>query len=97
MDLMGELLTNLGRGLIRRRVQMEVIHRHRCSRQPHPQCFPERSGGVNDYDMNSEAPFQWSVDQPRTDVCVVAAIDNTQDLAGIEVNDGAHQCPTSLA
>ncbi|WP_245934432.1 hypothetical protein [Arthrobacter psychrolactophilus] len=40
--------------------------------------------------MHSEAPTQWALDQPRTNTGVVAAIDNAQDLTGIEVNDGCH-------
>lgn len=69
---------------------MEMIHRHRGSRQPHPQRFPERCRGINCDNVNFQAPFQRALDQPRTNTGVVTAVDNAEDLSGIEVNYARH-------
>ncbi len=41
-------------------------------------------------------PFQGSLNQPRTDARMIAAVYHAKDLTGIEVKDGAHPGLESL-
>ena len=87
---MRKLLADLRQGLMRELDQVEMINRDSCAGQQHPQCFPERCRGINCYGLNTEPPIQEPFDQPRPDSGVVPAVNNTKDLARIEVNDRRH-------
>lgn len=66
---------------------MEVINGQSGALKPHPQGFPERGRRIDRDDLHAEAPGQVPGEEPVSDALVVPAVDRTQDLPGVEVNN----------
>jgi hypothetical protein len=88
LDLLGQVLPGLGHGLVAEVDEVEVINGDGSARKPHPQRFPERRRGVDRDDVDAEPPLKWSGEEPVSDAFVVPAVNDAQDLAGVEVHDG---------
>lgn len=90
LDLLGEILPGLGHGLVGRWDQVEMINSDSGSGKPHPQGLPERRGGIDRDHLHSQAPLKGPGEQPVPDTLVVAAVDHTKELTGVQIHDGSH-------
>jgi hypothetical protein len=90
LALLREVLPGLGHRLVRQRDHVKVIDSNSGAVKPHPQRFPERRGTVDRDDLHRQPSFQRAGEQPVPDTPVVAAVNDAQDLTGVQVNDGCH-------
>lgn len=90
LNLLGQVLPGLGHGLVAKGDEEEMINRDRGAWKAHPQGLPERGRRVDRDDLHSGAPSQRAGEEPVSDALVVPAIDDTQYLPGVQVNDGCH-------
>ena len=90
LDLLGEVLPGLSHGLVGQRDQVEMIDCDGGAWKPNPQGFSERRRRVDRDDLHAQAPLKRAGEEPVPDAPVVPAVDDTQDLPGVQVHDGGH-------
>ncbi|WP_346010076.1 hypothetical protein [Arthrobacter sp. Alg241-R88] len=55
--------------------------------QPHAQCLADRRRGVDGNDLHAQAPLKQTGERPVTDTLTVAAVNDPQDLSGVQIDE----------
>ncbi|MCU1566819.1 MAG: hypothetical protein JWQ56_1756 [Pseudarthrobacter sp.] len=90
MDLLGEPLPDLGEHVVAELDQVKRVDRDRGAWKPHPQGLAERRRGVDGDDLHTQAPLKRPGEEPVSDAFTVAAVHDSQDLSGVQIDDGGH-------
>lgn len=90
MDLLGEALLDFGEHGVAELDQVERVHRDSGAGQPHPQGFAECGGWVDGNDLHAQAPFERTCEEPVPNTLTVAAVNDPQDLSGVQIDGGGH-------
>lgn len=90
MGLLGEPLPDFGEHVVAELDQVKRVDRDRGAWEQHSQGLAERRRRVDRDELHAQAQLERTGEQPVADALAVAAVHDSGDLSGVQIDDGGH-------